>query len=330
MEANKYENMKKFLSVLLIFFVLIKPSKAQNLTIENGTLKFSSLGVYSQYAENPLAEDEITEITSSILTLANQSITTGEEDSDDIEPADSLYPEFLRLILNTDKIVTLGNYLVKIDLENHQGLAINSNTPDAYKILVSNNTKADGVMVFFDEDEDTDAIDILEAIDAGTLTVSNYNSTQNERGCRRAKRHKDATFQYWMQFPDSRCPGHDYCYKGEDKLVYQKAIFYFSIESKRKSQKECCFDTRVTRNPKRHFVNLRIEGTAKFRRRCGDEQNISYKNEVFNKHKITWRPYSNSRGLSHYDVSVKFYCQERTDPIPPYVPSNLYHIIDGY
>ena len=320
--------------MLLAFFcIVVSVSNAQNLSIENGTLKFSSLAIYEQYAENILNENDIIQATSAIATLANQSSTTGPEDSDDIEPVDSLYPDFLRLILNTDKIVTLGNYLVKIDLENHQGLAIKANTPGAYNTLVSNNTTADGVMVFLDEDEDTDAIDILESIDAGTLTISNYNSGSAERRCRRANRHKDATFQYWMQFPDSRCPGRDYCYKGEDKLVYQKAIFYFSLESKRKSQKECCFDSRVTRNPKRHFVNLKIEGIAKFRKRCGDEQNITYNDEVFNDHKITWRPYSNSRGLSHYEMSVKFYCQElydRTPTPPPYIPSRWYHIVDGY
>jgi hypothetical protein len=323
--------MKFKLLLIVVFGLFFTKITGQNLSISNGTLKFSSLAIYEQYAENILNQNEIILATQSIKTFANLPTPPAVEDSDDPEPADSLYPEFLRLILNTDKIVTIGNFLVKIDLDNHIGLVIAANAPKAYNTLLLNNTAASGIMVFSDEDDD--AIDILEAIEAGTLTVANYKTMLVAQRCKRAKRQKDATFQYWMQFPSSICPGRDYCYKGEDKIVYQKAIFYFSIEAKRKSQKECCFDTRVTRNPKRHFVNLKIEGTVKYRKRCGTEVNTPYNNELFNNHKITWRPYSDSRSLSNLDASVKFYIQEiidRPPTPPPYIPSKLYRIVDGY
>jgi len=319
--------MKSHVIIIAILGIFTLNLKAQNLSISNGTLKFSSLKVYEQYAENSLDQSEIVKVTSTISTLANQEPDLGGEDAEDIEPADSLYPDFLKQILNTDKIVTIGNYLVKIDLDNHIGLVITADDPSAYKILLSDDTTARGVIVFSDEDDD--AMDVLEAIDTGTMAIADYQAETSLRS-RRAKRHKDATFQYWMQFANNRCPDKEYCFKGEDKLVYQKAIFYFSIQAERKSQKECCFDPRVTHNPQRHFVNLKIEGTAKFRKRCRDEQNILYNNEVFNDHKITWRPYSSSRGLSHYDVTVRFFSQEPSAIPNPYVPSREYHIIDGY
>jgi len=54
-------------------------------------------------------------------------------------------------------------------------------------------------------------------------------------------------------------------------------------------------------------VNIKIEGRAKFEKRCKGEQNITISNEVFNDHKISRHPYQGSRSLSKYDVSVIFY-----------------------
>jgi len=294
---------KKIVLGMITFCALNLYAQKTNLSIDNGMVKFGSLAVYEQYAENTLNQDDIVD-----LTVNSNEIKTLANDSDFVE-VDSLYDEFLLNILNTDKIFEMGSFMVKIDLENHQALAINAANANAYADLVANNTDAMGMMVF--DDEVDNGIDILEQIESNVLTPQSYKTAIEENGifgrCRHAKRGKDAGFQYWFSYPNNRCPGKDYCYRGEDKLVYQKAIFYFSIEAKRKNQKECCYDSRASHNPQRHFVNIKIEGRAKFEKRCKGEQNITISNEVFNDHKISRHPYQGSRSLSKYDVSVIFY-----------------------
>ncbi len=121
-------------------------SYGQNLTEVNGTLKFSSLIVYEQYAESDSGENELDSFSKNSTSLTTLSELPSAE-------FDTLNPKFLQLILNTDKIVILGNFLVKIDLENHLGMAINANTSNAYNYLKNNDTTVAGMMVFTDEED---------------------------------------------------------------------------------------------------------------------------------------------------------------------------------
>ena len=148
-----------FISLLGLFVI---KTNALNLSISNGTLKFSSLAIYEQYADNTLDRNGITNATTTLQTLSKE---LGISPTDDT--IESIYGGFLLQTLNADKIFTLSRFLVKIDLENAQALVIDANVSNAYSILVSNNTQADSVMVFNDETDN--AMDILEGIKNGTL-----------------------------------------------------------------------------------------------------------------------------------------------------------------
>lgn len=332
---TKYlRTMKKIIFIILATFPIFHSAKAQNgLEIVNGYLKFSSIAFYEEYAENLNLQDAIND-----LAFESYNLTTLNEDSNFVEE-DSLYPEFLLRTLNTDRILGIGNFLIKFDLLNHKAWVISANSPNAYNELVMDNADVIGMMVFDDEVEN--GIEILQKLENNEITPQNYQEFLDRgedndgfRKCKGAKRQKDATFQYWDSHPSSDCGALlEFCYKGEDKLVYQKVIFYFSIEAKRKSQKECCWDSRWYHFPKKHYCDLKIDGYIKYRKRCDSEVILTANGDTNHGHFIGWRPYSNSRSLSHYSCNVTFYARHTptpTGPVAPYVSSILYHIESGY
>jgi hypothetical protein len=118
----------------------------------------------------------------------------------------------------------------------------------------------------------------------------------------------------------------------DNKVVYQKFIFYFSLQSKIRSVWRCTFGGSWTFAPIYSIVDLRLTGTVKYRKRCGTEVNkstdltsayFSGGNEVLN-----WRPYQSSRSLSHYDFNVDFGIRPAVDRTIN--PSGHYRIVDGY
>lgn len=120
-------------------------------------------------------------------------------------------------------------------------------------------------------------------------------------------------------------------------MVYQKFIVYFSLQSKIRSVWRCTFGGSWTGAEIFFYVDLKLDGTAKYRKRCGAEVNLS---EALDEHYISggdgilnWRPYSSGRSLSHYDFNVDFAirpAQDRTANPLPYIPSPHYRIFYGY
>lgn len=318
----------------ILFFslctLLLFSAKAQTtgLSVENGTLKFSSLAVYEQYADNTLDRNNITNVTASISTLS-QTESLIEE---------SLYPEFLQKILNTDKIVRINNFLVKIDLQNHQALVIDATTVNAYSTLVSNNSSAQGVMVFSDETDN--AMEVLEAIEAGSLTTANYQSalTVPEGGelfrkCSGAgrvdpRKRLDAWDRTYDD-PQSQCPDQSRIYGMDNKVVYQRAIFYFSLQSKLKSLRACS-STNWLLVPT-HEAQLKLVGTAKYVKvnHCNQEWNQS-ENTTTQGTELNWRGYQGSRALRKFDFNVNFFIKHTWEQVDYHPALNPYRIAYGY
>lgn len=296
---------------------IVSLSYAQNLTVVNGTLKFSSLAVYEQYADETSDQNEITTLATSSAALTTLAELDGAE-------ADTLNPDFIKSILNTDKIVQLSGFLVKIDLANDRALIIKEDAYNAYANLVSNNTTAVGMNVF-SNDDDIDVLDSLKAIETG------IPQTFVER-CRRPSREKDAdSYLVWRTAVGDNtggCGNNTSLYSWDPKVVYQKAIIYFSLQSKVKSAVGC--------GPSGQLVSsqpLKLTANAKYKVRCGTEVIKSHTDAINPGLLLRWRGYGGSRALSHFDFSATFGIGDtdrNPSPIPNYTFSRLYRIVNGY
>ncbi|MEO7444322.1 MAG: hypothetical protein ABIU55_02420 [Ferruginibacter sp.] len=256
---------------------------------------------------------------------------------------DTITPRFIQLILNVDKIVVLGNFMVKIDLENHFGMAINADLPNAYNFLKNNDSNAVDMMVFTDEEDYV--FDILEAIDEGSLQQRDYKIAKLDpegilRKCKGAKRLKDNGLEIW----DRRDMGKNYCgvtYFGIDnKVVYQKFIIFFSLHAKMLSLYSC----NGKQWPSRALYDqatLKLVVNAKYVKvnSCDFEWNKSFNRDqcdlTFGYWVIHWRGYRGSRALKKYDFSANFYVKHFSGASPnclisDFYSSRGYSIADGY
>ena len=119
-------------------------------------------------------------------------------------------------ILNSDKVVIIGNWIVKVDLDNDRGLLLNTNFSNQYNDILNNNLANTNIKVVRLGDDGIAYINSLDNPETGTILA--------------------------------RCadigPGLDsrYFYAGtkrriDSKVVYQRALIYFSLQAKAKCQK---------------------------------------------------------------------------------------------
>ncbi|HWR33623.1 MAG TPA: hypothetical protein VN451_08860, partial [Chitinophagaceae bacterium] len=250
----------------LVSLVFSGISFSQAPTASGNVMNFSAVASYEPYADDEstwAGLRNIAEQSNTLTTLAEQEVNSGSE-------ADTLYPDFLKEVLNTDYIFQIGNYLIKIDLVNDRGLVIASGNDNAYSSLVSDNLSASGMMVL-GGDEDF-GLELLEALANNNTTPAGYQSFLNtERACKGAGKRTDATnAEKWFETSEP-CDENltlGRTYGMDNKLVYRKAIFYFSLQSKIRSVWRCTFGGSWTGSPIYYYVDLKLIGTVKYRRRC--------------------------------------------------------------
>ncbi|MGQ0739235.1 MAG: hypothetical protein ACT4OJ_09270 [Bacteroidota bacterium] len=324
--------MKKIITGIVCLFTIVfsVTVNAQAPSASGNVMNFPSVASYEPYTEDENTWSSlraIAEQSSTLTTLAEASVTS----------VDTLYPEFLLEVLNTDYIFQTGNYLIKIDAMNDRGLVIAAGNVNAYSDLVNNNLTASGMMVL-SGDEDF-GLDLLEALANNTTNSTDYQSFLNaERECKGAKRRVQKKDENWYSQPNSACEElQELQFFMDNKAVYQKFIFYFSLQSKIHSKQMCSpkrWYQSVTTND---FVDIKLAGNVKFRVRCGPESNINA--ELYESYYaagngvLHWRPFSGGRSLSHYDFNVDFgirQAQDRNPNPPPYIPSEHYRIMWGY
>ncbi len=328
--------MKSFKLGLLSIFSMMSSflCLAQAPAAGSNVMDFSSVASYESYTE-----DEST--WGNLRLIANQSntLTTIAEYEQMTDITDTLCPEFLKEVLNTDYIFKIGNYLIKIDFINDRGLVIAAGNPNAYADLVANNLSASGMMELDGEEEF--GLELLEGLESNTVVPAGYKEFLADRSCPGAKRKKQARIEEWLTTSEPCDIGSSgtlgKTYGMDNKVVYQKAIFYFSLQSKIKSLARCTYGGSWTLVDIYVYVDEKLTGTVKYRKRCGTEVNESV--ELFENYfgggdgVIHWRPFSGGRSLSHYDFHVDFGirpAQDRNPNPPPYVPSQHYNIKSGY
>lgn len=291
-------------------------------SVNDNRLKFGTLALYVQYASNELDRSIFVQ-----LSAQSGALTTMAESSNGIE--DDLYAEFLTQILNTDHIMEVGSFLIKLDLENHRALVINSSNANAYQTLVTNDLGASGLMIFTDDVDN--AIEVLEAIENGSLQVSNYqtaiqSSSSNARSCPGAHDNKDTEpNRPWARGtdPNSQCPDLSIILAMDNKVVYQRFIIYFSLESKIRSIWGCSSSNWILA-PFYNEVDVRLVGTARYSKRCENEITVQ-QTDYHTGPVLHWRPYESTRSLSAYDFTVTFGIR-LTGSGQIYTNSRPYHI----
>ncbi len=314
--------MKYLLSMLFVITAFV--TNAQNVTAKNGAVSFPTIADYEYFADNPTARasiDNFVNANGTITTLKNASAT---------DTGDAI-PEFLLQVLNTDNIVAIGSFYVKIDFVNSRGLVINSTGKGNYQQLVNNNLSATGIMVF--TMEDGNALEVMESVENGSASIANYKDlivkhteempiTTSYISGPSDNFNEDVLFacgnpsgqedKRWLPWSTPRAngsctaPGNNNAYlTGDLKVVYQKAIIYFSLISKEKCRLVCQYGG----NPNTAgsvSVYMYLSGTAKYKR-CGwSERNENHTSNLSSTNEKSWRPFESSRRLEKFDFTVQF------------------------
>ena len=300
---------------------------------KNGTVHFPTITDYEYFADNPDNKTAITSFTASrgIVTLKSR-VDAADPSFLAAEPliAEEM-PEFLQEILNADKIVTIGSFYVKIDLQNQRVLAIQSNKLDSYNDLVNDNLRATGLLQF--TMDDGNALEIMEGIEAGTGSINNYKDrivkisnnevaeltmasgpseniiTDELFSCANPGGQERKENQAWgLEFAESSCPspGNNMARNmGDLKLVYQKVVVYFSLIAKEKCRRVCVFGGSVNTSPT-ISVDMFLSGTVTYKR-CGwNDKSANYTSNFTNSNEKSWRPFESSRRLANYNFTVQF------------------------
>lgn len=136
---------------------------------------------------------------------------------------EELYDEFLSSILNADKVVQIGEWLFKLDLESKVVRALNEDNIDVYSDLV-NDVENEFIYNYSSEE---DVLDLIQNGQYGTSLTGLKGA--NGLFCRDKYASSKTSAQYKWSYV-------------EFKLHYTKAGVYFSLYSKVKKDKLVAVD----------------------------------------------------------------------------------------
>lgn len=199
---------------------------APGVTVGEDYITFESIDAYENFFidgnENQRVKLEqsatLNQTHTSMLRSANLRTTSSSI-------VDSLYPDFLKAILNVDGITQIGAYIIKVDMANEKVLVLKSEDRQYYDDLVANNFNNSKILVYSTNDE------VLDLLANGILpSQSDNTSSANQRTtlfCNQkgADRREDKGFEEYMTNWRFDC-----------KAVYQKAGIYFSLIAKANKQ----------------------------------------------------------------------------------------------
>ncbi len=207
-------------------------------------------------------------------------------------PSDSIYEDYgiITEILNEDKIVKIGDHLIKVDLHTERVLVLPYEFANEYADLVNNNTNNEHIIVFSTDDE---VLSLLEGNSSGTINgrteiacgtpddpVADTERASSERTASNRRRRRLTA-----------------------KLVYQRSGIAFRVLAKGRVQKR---SLRTWFRERRNSPELRFSALIDVR--C-QENNIILNNRLFvgdNDGIVTHVAYSGSRRLESYFATATF------------------------
>lgn len=280
---------------------------------KNGALRFPSTERYINLVEseneatkskiiNFLAEkDDYISLRKAHLgfkKLANGRTLSAQE----VELVES--NEFLSSLLNEDGLILIGDHYFKVDLSAERVYVLNAQFENELNDLKDENTSNLNIMVFSTDD---DVLDLVEEGTKGTIN-GRIELFCGESG---AREDKDDSFVYEPVYGD---------YRQDNKVVYQKAGIYFSLQAKTKMQYKSLtglwVDAGITYN---QVINYYV----KYEPKCkGVTERTDTKTDDGPSNELNYRAYESGRGLHKYRYEADFFGQGYW--------SRIYRIADGF
>ena len=191
---------------------------APGVTASREYITFESIDAYEKFfvagSENDRAKLErsasLSETHPSMLRAGNLRTSTSAT------VVDSLYPDFLKAILNIDGVTQIGEYIIRVDMANEKVLVLKSEDIQYYDDLVASNLTNSKIMVYSTDDEVLDL-----------LANGKPSSQRTALFCNRPKaqgRDDKGTEEYMTNW------------RFDCKVVYQSAGIYFSLIAKANKQ----------------------------------------------------------------------------------------------
>ena len=292
--------LKKLSLLLFVFCVFNRNIEAQT-TSNINCLKFTSVAQYEQavanfYTNGFSAIDGYSTYTSMQSTFLPERPPAGYNDpqpaddydvNDDVRLEDSTdysKNECLSYLLSSEKVVIIGNWIIKIDLSNSRALMLNTANASEYNDLLNDNLANVNIRSYGLDEE---GIEIINQLDG--------NGVAGRCSGRYARPKKDEAFGYYGNR-----------HRLDMKVVYQGFFVFFSLEGKAKTQvrflriwwhdnKDAAYMKNINL-----FYSPRCSNSYGFN---GDPSgNVGYQSGST----CTYRPYLSSRGLKEYDYAIDF------------------------
>lgn len=298
-----------FLAVLVfLLFVACEPNSIEeaipknefNVEFKNGAIKFSSIDSYQNMVEDKTDVERSAFISflqskkdynslRKSYSKAKQTSSGRALGAKETEIAES--NDFLASILNEDGLIAIGEYYFKINLNSERVFVLSVKNESELEDLKQEAVANQNILIFSTDD------DVLLLLAEGSKGTA---SGRSQLFCRDsgAEDKKDDSFAVEPVYGD---------YRQDNKIVYQKAGVYFSLQAKTKMQYKSLVglwvDAGIT-------YNQQVRYYYKYEPKCRDiSEGSATKTDDGPSNELNYRAYESIRGLHKYRYEAEFFGQ---------------------
>lgn len=230
-------------------------------------------------------------------TFTDEPVTDGIDPEDDYDVANDTHKDesrdykafgLLGDIINSDKVVIIGNWIVKVDLQNDRGLLLNTSFSNQYSDILNDNLSNINIKVVSLGQE---GMEYIDSLDGGIFAR-----------CTAARRTAREGFMY----ANSRK-------RLDAKVVYQSAFIYFSLQAKGHCQKRFLRIWWHDGSGRAYMSNIGVKystctggGFGYVGDPCNSVPGQGCLAGYQSGSTTDYRPYQGSRGLPNYYYAVDF------------------------
>lgn len=275
-----------------------KPIDAFGVEFKDGILHFASEEAYAALVESQSSQDRAdfmaflnqrngyTSLRKAYTTngrsSAARTFSTAEQEIVDSN-------DLLSSILNEDGLVSIGDYYFKVNLATETVYALETRFENEIGDLNHENEMNRNIMIFSTDD------DVLDLLASGSKGTSN-GRTKLFCGESGARGKKDDGFD---------ASPFDENYRHDNKIVYQKAGVYFSLQAKTKVQYKGWTGLWGDGGP---VYDQRISYYVKYEPKCkGVTEKSGIKEDDGSSNELNYRPYESTRGLHKYRYEASYF-----------------------
>jgi len=275
--------------------------------VVNGMLAFKSMDVYEEHLNEmksiPEGVSEATHLDNLEKSLSfyskrrsvMQAVSSGARVAAVLEE-EGIVDERLASILNKDNMVQIEKWIFKLDLVDKKCfvLPVEKATSQLVEEMKSNNPSSKVIQVYSTEE------DVLSLLDEGKPSTLKGARTTGLFG-------NDAKLDYFVYYEQSSGLLYDNDDRGkiEVKVVYQKAVFYFSLQAKIKYHAKTVGGLYIETQAPLSIDYEVIRFDSKKRRSSEQDQSDRPTDSGF-RSEVSYRPYESNRGLDKYWYQATF------------------------